>query len=141
MSKSQIGLLKSIFNLQIRQLHASSSLFAWHNYKDYSSNKWLNYNKKVFPPQTPDEERRPAYVCHQRTNIKYSPKKMWYIACLVRGMTVDKAIEQLKFVPKKGAKDVLEVIEEAKALAVKDHNVEFGSNLWVAESFVGKGSN
>lgn len=64
---------------------------------------------------------------------------MWYIACLVRGMSVDEAVKQLKFVNKKGAVDVREVIEEAKELAVKEHNVEFPSNMWVAESFVGKG--
>ncbi|KAF5302285.1 hypothetical protein FQA39_LY10324, partial [Lamprigera yunnana] len=96
-------------------------------------------NKKVYPPQEPHEERRPAFVCHQRTNIKYSPWKMWYIACMIRGITVDEAIRQLKFVLKKGAKDVRETLEEAKELAVKEHNVEFPSNMWVAESFVGKG--
>lgn len=56
---------------------------------------------------------------------------MWYIASLVRGMSVDEAIKQLKFVVKKGAKDVRETIEEAKNLAVQKHNVEFPSNLWV----------
>lgn len=74
-----------------------------------------------------------------KTNIKYSPWKMWYIACLVRGMSVDEALRQLKFVLKKGAKDIRETIEEARQLAIEEHNVEFGSNLWVAESFVGKG--
>lgn len=73
------------------------------------------------------------FVCHQRENIKYSLKKMWYVACLVRGMSVDEAIKQLKFVTKKGAKDVREVIEEARALAVQEHNVEFASNLWVGK--------
>lgn len=48
-------------------------------------------------------------------------------------MTVDEAIKQLKFVPKKGAKYVREALEEAKEIAVKEHNVEFGSNLWVGE--------
>lgn len=56
---------------------------------------------------------------------------MWYIACMVRGLSVDEAIKQLKFVLKKGAQDVRETIEEAKELAVKEHNVEFGSNMWV----------
>lgn len=56
---------------------------------------------------------------------------MWYIACLVRGMSVDEAIRQLKFVTLKGAKEARETIEEAKELAVKDHNVEFSTNLWV----------
>ncbi|KAJ4443028.1 54S ribosomal protein L22, mitochondrial [Periplaneta americana] len=80
-----------------------------------------------------------AYVCHMRTDIKYSPWKMWYIACMVRGMTVDEAIKQLSFVKKKGARAVKETILEAQKLAVEKHNVEFKSNLWVAESFVGKG--
>ena len=32
-----------------------------------------------------------------------------------------------------------QVIEEARQLAVKEHCVEFGSNLWVSESFATKG--
>lgn len=121
--------------------HNTPCLEAWNNRRsnDQGPTHWLDYNKKVYPPQKPDEEPRPAYVCHQRANIKYSPWKMWYIACLVRGMPVDEAIKQLRFIPKKGAKDVREVIEEAKELAVKEHNVEYGSNMWVAESMVGKG--
>lgn len=138
MSTIKLGsLLNSIHKIQIRCLHVTPTLAA--KGKFHEPKHWLEYNKVVYPPQTPDEERRPAFVCHQRTNIKYSPKKMWYIACLVRGMSVDKAVEQLKFLSQKGAKDVREVIEEAKELAVKEHNVEFPSNLWVAESFVGKG--
>lgn len=64
---------------------------------------------------------------------------MWYIACLVRGMSIDEALKQLSYINKKGAKEVSETIEEARDLAVKEHNVEYGTNLWVAESFVGKG--
>ncbi|XP_054724388.1 39S ribosomal protein L22, mitochondrial-like [Uloborus diversus] len=100
---------------------------------------WTAQNEWIYPPIKPGEERRPAFVNHYRTNIKYSPKKMWYVACLVRGLTVDEAIKQLSFVPKKGAVIAKEVIEEAQELAVKEHNVEFKSNLWVAQSFVGKG--
>jgi large subunit ribosomal protein L22 len=68
-----------------------------------------------------------------RTNIKYSPWKMWYIACMVRGMTVDEAIKQLSFVLKKGALAVKETILEAQQIAVEQHNVEFRSNLWVGK--------
>lgn len=32
-----------------------------------------------------------------------------------------------------------QVIEEAQAIAVRDHNVEFKSNLWIADSYVTKG--
>lgn len=68
-----------------------------------------------------------------RTNIKYSPWKMWYIACMVRGMTVDEAVKQLNFVLKKGAVAVKETILEAQQMAVEKHNVEFKSNLWVGK--------
>ncbi|XP_012531871.1 39S ribosomal protein L22, mitochondrial [Monomorium pharaonis] len=100
---------------------------------------FLDYNKTVFPPQEPGEERRPAYVCHMKGNIKYSPKKMWYIAGFVRGMSVDEAVKQLSYMYKKGAEIAKEVILEAQRLAVEEHNVEFKSNLWIAESFCTKG--
>lgn len=76
------------------------------------------------------------YVCHLKQNIKYSPSKLWYMASLVRGMKIDDAINQLKFVHKKGAVAVREALEEAQELAVKNHNVEFRSNLWVCKYFV-----
>lgn len=58
---------------------------------------------------------------------------MMYVSWLIRGMPVDEAIRQLKFVLKKGATDVIQVLEEAKELAVKEHNVEFPSNMWVCK--------
>ncbi|XP_012255938.2 39S ribosomal protein L22, mitochondrial [Athalia rosae] len=109
------------------------------NAKGSKPTHWLQYNKKIFPVQGPNEERRPAYVCHMKPNIKYSPKNMWYVAILVRGLSVDEAVKQLSFVLKKGAAAVKEAIIEAQEMAVSQHNVEFKSNLWVAESFVGKG--
>lgn len=67
------------------------------------------------------------------TNIKYPPWKMWYVTCFVRGMSVDKALEQLSYVRKKGAFYVRKAILEAQELAVQRHNVEFRSNLWVGK--------
>ncbi|EEC01253.1 ribosomal protein L22, putative [Ixodes scapularis] len=101
--------------------------------------KWPLQNKKIYPPQEPEEERRPAWVCHYRNQIRYSPKKMLALTQFIRGMSIDEAIKQLSFVQKKGAKIMLEVLKEAQEMAVKHHNVEFKSNLWVAESFTGKG--
>jgi large subunit ribosomal protein L22 len=72
-------------------------------------------------------------------NIKYSPKKMWFVACMIQGMSIDEAVKQLSFCMKKGAGDVKQALLEAQEKAVKDHNVEFKSNLWVSESFCGKG--
>ena len=82
---------------------------------------------------------RPAYVCHVRDNVKYTSKKMWHVANLVRGLSVDEALKQLDFINKKGAFIAAEVIREAQEMAVKDHCVEYRSNLWVAESFATKG--
>uniref|UniRef100_A0A336MMY7 Large ribosomal subunit protein uL22m n=1 Tax=Culicoides sonorensis TaxID=179676 RepID=A0A336MMY7_CULSO len=101
--------------------------------------RFLKYNKTFFPPQSPDEEPRKAYVCHVKENIRYSPKKMWYIASFVRGMSVDEAVKQLSFVLKRGASAVKETILEAQEMAVTKHNVEYKTNLWVAESFCTKG--
>lgn len=73
------------------------------------------------------------YVCHLKENIHYSPFKMWYVACLVRGMTVDEALRQLSVCAKKGASFARDTILEAQEMAVKNHNVEFKSNLWVGK--------
>jgi large subunit ribosomal protein L22 len=58
---------------------------------------------------------------------------MWYIASFVRGMSVDEAVKQLSFLLKKGAAAVKETILEAQDLAVKHHNVEYKSNLWICK--------
>lgn len=46
------------------------------------------------------------FVCHWRANIKYSPWKMWYVASMIRGMSIEEALKQLSFVNKKGAVQV-----------------------------------
>jgi len=101
--------------------------------------RWPRYNRQVYPPTGPEEPSRPAYICHMKTNIKYSPKKMWYIASMIRGMSVEEALKQLQFVNKKGARVAEQALGEAQELAVREHNVEFKNNLWVAESFAVKG--
>lgn len=93
---------------------------------------WPAYNNRVY---VPDGTFRPAFVCHMRTKIKYSPDKMWYIASFIRGMTVDEALKQLQFKPQKGCRVVEEVLQEARDLALKEHHFEFSTNMWVAESF------
>ena len=70
-----------------------------------------------------------------KTNVKYSYKKLWYIASLIRGLSIDSAINQMKLLDRKGAKYILETLKEAKDLAIQEHNVEFGTNLWVCEYY------
>jgi large subunit ribosomal protein L22 len=100
--------------------------------------EWPKYNDVVYPPTAPGEPSRPAEVVHYRANIKYSQKKLWYIAGLIRGMSVDEALKQLSFIERKGAAVVKEVIQEAQEMAIRDHNVEYKSNLWIEDSFVRK---
>ncbi|CAG2172325.1 unnamed protein product, partial [Oppiella nova] len=101
--------------------------------------RWPEKNLIVLPPKGLSEEPEVRTYCHYRANIKYSPKKMWFITSFIRGMTVDEAVKQLEFVPKKGAQIVKEVLLEAQEIAVRDHNFEFKSNMWIGESFATKG--
>lgn len=39
-------------------MHTSSKLEAWGKYNEPTH--WPSYNDKIYPPQTADEERRPA---------------------------------------------------------------------------------
>ncbi|XP_028839019.1 large ribosomal subunit protein uL22m [Denticeps clupeoides] len=114
-----------------RCIHATASLDVCKN--------WERRNFLVYPPQKPDEARRPAEVHHSRRQIKYSKDKMWYLAKMIRGMSIDQALAQLEFNDKKGAKIIKEVLLEAQEMAIRNHNVEYKSNLYVAESFSGKG--
>lgn len=76
------------------------------------------------------------YVCHEKRDVWYSYKRLYIVSCFVRGLSVDEAVKQLNFVTSKGAKIVKDTILEAQELAVKEHNVEFKSNLWVGECTV-----
>ncbi|XP_038055224.1 39S ribosomal protein L22, mitochondrial-like [Patiria miniata] len=113
-----------------RCLHTSTSLMGY---------KWERRNKKVYPPQKPGEPPRMAEVHYSRRQIKHSMRKMWYISKFVEGMMIDDALTQLQFIKKKSAQIAREVLLEAQEEAVKNHNVEFKSNLHIAKSFVAKG--
>ncbi|XP_067947969.1 large ribosomal subunit protein uL22m-like [Watersipora subatra] len=99
---------------------------------------WLKYNQVVFPPTKDGEPERPAEVYHQRCHIRYQQQKMLYLCRMVRGMSVDEAKKQLPFKQREGAQILKEIIEEAQDLAVEKHNVEYRSNLWIAEAFPAK---
>lgn len=103
-------------------------------------NRWPRYNEVVQPPQEdPKAERRPATYHHHVSNIKTSPKKMWYVAKFMRGLNVDEAIKQLSFIAYKSAQISKNVLEEAQEIAVKDHNFEYKSKMWIEDVRVGKG--
>lgn len=58
---------------------------------------------------------------------------MWYVCRFVRGLTIDEALKQLNLVGRKGATIAIQAINEAAEMAVKEHNVEFKTNLWIGK--------
>ncbi|BDD86137.1 50S ribosomal protein L22 [Desulfofustis limnaeus] len=62
--------------------------------------------------------------------IRISPQKARLVADVVRGMNVDKAITTLRFMPKKGAAIIRQVIESAVANATQDDRVDV-DNLFI----------
>lgn len=103
--------------------------------------RWPRKNDIIQAVQENEQEegRRPATYHHYRENIKYSPKKMWYVTKFIRGMNIDEAVKQLKFMPHKGAQVAAEVLLEAQEIAVREHNFEFKSNMWIEEALCTKG--
>jgi hypothetical protein len=49
---------KAYLPVSIASIHTSSPLDAFMNYTE--PKKWLKHNEKIYPPQAPEEERRPA---------------------------------------------------------------------------------
>ncbi|CAF1404138.1 unnamed protein product [Didymodactylos carnosus] len=55
---------------------------------------------------------------------------------MVRGMSIDEAIKQLSFHALPTALKMRDTLIEAQEMAVKEHNIEYKSNLWVSQSYV-----
>ncbi|VDL91639.1 unnamed protein product [Schistocephalus solidus] len=106
---------------------------------------WDLYNEVVYPlrPSSTvheaDCERRPAEITFSKENILYSQKKLWLLAFMIRGLSVDEAFQQLGFRPEKGARILEEALEGAIERAVKEHDVEFCTELWIEKALVLRG--
>lgn len=59
--------------------------------------------------------------------IRISPQKARLVADVVRGMNVDRAITTLKFMPKKSAAIIRQVLESAVANATQNDQVDVDS--------------
>lgn len=102
--------------------------------------RWPRYNEIIQPPQLEmGVDPRPATFFYSRANIKSSPKKMWYVMKFIRGLNIDEAIKQTKFMAFKPAQITAELLQEAQEIAVKDHNFEFKSNMWIEDAKCVKG--
>ncbi|SDP26633.1 50S ribosomal protein L22 [Desulforhopalus singaporensis] len=70
--------------------------------------------------------------------IRISPQKARLVADVVRGMGVDQAINTLRFMPKKGAGIIKNIIESAVANATQNEAADV-DNLFVKKIFIDGG--
>jgi large subunit ribosomal protein L22 len=70
-------------------------------------------------------------------NLRTSPQKLNLLAQSIRGLPVQKALNELEFSHKRVAGDVRKVLYSAISNAENNHNLDIDS-LVVAEAFVGK---
>ncbi len=72
-------------------------------------------------------------------HIRISPQKARLVADVVRGQEVEKAINTLRFMPKKGARILRKVIESAVANASQNEAIDVDT-LYVKTIFIDGGS-
>jgi large subunit ribosomal protein L22 len=71
-------------------------------------------------------------------SVRISPQKLNLVAATIRGLKVQRALNELEFSRKRIAKDVRKALYSAISNAENNHNLDI-DNLVVAEAFVGKG--
>src|SRR5512147_2975314 len=69
--------------------------------------------------------------------IRTSARKLNLVAASIRGLKVQRALNELEFSPKRIAKDVRKALYSAISNAENNHNLDI-DNLVVAEAFIGK---
>ena len=70
-------------------------------------------------------------------NVRISPQKLNLVAQSIRGLPVQRALNELEFSRKRIAKDVRKALNSAISNAENNHNLDIDS-LVVAEAYVGK---
>lgn len=70
--------------------------------------------------------------------IRVSPQKLNLVASAIRGMPVKKALDYLRFCPKRISTEVYKTLKSAIANAENNHGMDIDV-LYVKEAFVGKG--
>lgn len=71
-------------------------------------------------------------------HLRIAPRKTRLVASLIRGLEVEKAINQLRFLNKKSAKPTLKLLESAIANAVNNYSLD-RANLVIKEIKVDEG--
>lgn len=88
--------------------------------------------KKKSPPKQAANEARAVLRM-----LRISPQKLNLLAQQIRGLPVEKALNQLQFSPKRHAVDVKKALESAIANAENNHGLDIDS-LVVSQAHVGK---
>jgi large subunit ribosomal protein L22 len=71
------------------------------------------------------------------STLRVSPRKLNLVAASIRGLKVQRALNELEFSPKRIATDVRKALYSAISNAENNHNLDIDS-LVVAEAYVGK---
>ena len=90
-------------------------------------------SQKTNPRRVAANEARVKLV-----SVRISPQKLNLVAQSIRGLRVQRALNELEFSRKRIAKDVRKALYSAISNAENNHNLDI-DNLVVAEAFVGKG--
>src|SRR6201996_9785795 len=87
----------------------------------------------------PSNTRRvgPTEAMAKVVNLRPSPRKLNLVAQSIRGLPVQRALNELQFSPKRIAIDVRKALYSAISNAENNHNLDIDS-LVVAEAYVGK---
>lgn len=70
-------------------------------------------------------------------NLRTSPRKLNLVAQSIRGLPVQRALNELEFSHKRIARDVRKAVYSAVSNAENNHNLDI-DNLVVAQAYVGK---
>ena len=89
-------------------------------------------SKKKAPPRQVENEARAVLRM-----LRISPQKLNLVAQSIRGLAVEKALNELEFSRKRISKDVRKCLQSAIANAENNHNLDIDS-LVVAQAHVGK---
>jgi large subunit ribosomal protein L22 len=82
--------------------------------------------------------RLPATAVQAKVvNLRISPQKLNLVAQSIRGLPVQRALNELDFSAKRIARDVRKALYSAISNAENNHNLDI-DNLVVSEAFVGK---
>ncbi|MDP9102896.1 MAG: 50S ribosomal protein L22 [Pseudomonadota bacterium] len=87
----------------------------------------------------PKNDRRVGKVeaMAKSINLRTSPRKLNLVAQSIRGLPVQRALNELEFSHKRIAKDVRKCLYSAISNAENNHNLDIDS-LVVAEAYIGK---